>query len=237
MAQIRLGNTPVEVVFKDIKNVHLTVHPPEGRVRIAAPQRMTLERVRLFAIAKLGWIRAQQKALRAQDREPRREFIARESHYLWGRRYLMVVEEADQPATVELRPRRIKLTVRPRTSRAARTTVMEGWYRDQLRSALPDLLSRWEQVIGVKAGRVSVRRMKTRWGSCNHRTGSILLNTELAKKPPECLEYVLVHELIHLLEPTHNARFVDLMDQFMPAWRHYRRVLNRLPIRQERWAY
>jgi predicted metal-dependent hydrolase len=237
MAQIRLGNTPVDVVFKDIKNVHLTVHPPEGRVRIAAPQRMTLDRVRLFAITKLDWIRAQQKALRGQDREPRREFITRESHYLWGRRYLMVVEEADRPPSVEVRPRRIKLTVRPKTTLRARTALMERWYRDQVRDALPNLLERWEPVVGVKAGRVAVRRMKTRWGSCNHNSGSILLNTELAKKPAECLEYVLVHELIHLLEPTHNAHFIALMDDFMPAWRHYRRVLNRLPIRQENWTY
>lgn len=237
MAQIRLGNTPVEVVFKDIKNVHLTVHPPEGRVRIAAPTRMTLDRVRLFAIAKLGWIRKQQAELRAQEREPRRKFIPRESLYLWGRRYLLAVEEADRPATVDVLSRRIRLTVRPGTSLTARTAVMEAWYRDQVREALPGLLGRWERVVGASAGRVSVRRMKTRWGSCNHGSGSILLNTELAKKPPECLEYVLVHELVHLLEPTHNTRFVTLMDEHMPAWRHYRRVLNRLPIRQEAWTY
>jgi len=234
---IALGNVSVDVVLKDIKHVHLTVHPPSGRVRIAAPRRMSLDRIRLFAIAKIGWIRRQQAALRAQEREEPRDYIDRESHFVWGRRYLMVVVERDSAPSIELKSRKLVLTVRPGTSKARREALVDGWYRQQPKDALQPLLERWEPVIGVKAGRVSVRRMKTRWGSCNHRTGSILLNTELAKKPVECLEYVLVHELIHLIEPTHNARFVALMDEFMPAWPHHRRALNRLPVRGENWTY
>lgn len=237
MPRISLGNVGVDVVFKDIKNVHLTVHPPNGRVRIAAPRRMSLDRIRLFAIAKLGWIRRQQASLRDQEREEPRDYVERESHYVWGRRYLMSIVERDAPPAVELRPRRLVLAVRPGTPEAKREALMDGWYRRQLKDAVPAVLDRWEPVLGVKAETVSVRRMKTKWGSCNPKAGTILLNTELAKKPRECLEYVVVHELVHLLEPTHNARFVALMDQFLPAWPHHRRVLNRLPVRRENWTY
>ena len=237
MPKIALGNVSVDVVLKDIKHVHLTVHPPSGRVRIAAPRRMSLDRIRLFAIAKLGWIRRQQAALRAQEREEPRDYIDRESHFVWGRRYLMAVVERDSAPSIELKSRKLVLTVRAGTTEARREALVDGWYRQQLKDAVPALLERWEPVIGVKAGRVSVRRMKTRWGSCNHRTGSILLNTELAKKPVECLEYVLVHELIHLIDPTHNARFVALMDSFLPGWTHRRDVLNSLPVRHVEWAY
>lgn len=237
MPRIALGNVAVDVVLKDIKNVHLTVHPPNGRVRIAAPRRMSLDRIRLFAIAKLEWIRRQQAALREQEREEPRGYVERESHYVWGRRYLMAVVEQEAPPTVELKPRRLVLTVRPGTPEEKREAVVDDWYRRQVKDAVPALLSRWEPILGVKAEAVYVRRMKTKWGSCNPKARTIRLNTELAKKPRECLEYVVVHELVHLLEPTHNARFVALMDQFMPAWPHHRRVLNRLPVRRENWTY
>ena len=237
MPRIALGNVAVDVVLKDIKNVHLTVHPPNGRVRIAAPRRMSLDRIRLFAIAKLEWIRRQQAAMRDQEREDPRDYVERESHYVWGRRYLMSVVERDAPPSVELKPRKVVLTVRPGTPKGRRAALVEEWYRRQLKEAVPALLERWELTLGVKAEAVSIRRMKTKWGSCNPKARTILLNTELAKKPRECLEYAVVHELVHLLEPTHNARFVALMDEHMPAWPHYRRVLNRLPVRRENWTY
>ncbi|MBX7168125.1 MAG: M48 family metallopeptidase [Pirellulales bacterium] len=235
--RFRLGTIPVEVTLKDIKHVHLSVHPPAGRVRIAAPARMQLDTIRIFAISKLGWIKQQQRKLRDQPRETRREYLPRESHWVWGQRYLLAVEHADQAPTITLRPRRMVLTVRPDTSPDQRARIVDAWYRAQIREALPALLAKWEKRLGVSATRWFVQRMKTKWGSCNPATGSIRLNTELAKKPPECLEYIVVHELVHLIEPTHNERFVALMNRHLPRWQHLRQVLNRLPVRHEGWQY
>jgi predicted metal-dependent hydrolase len=235
--RIQLGDIGVDVVRKDIKNVHLSVHPPTGRVRIAAPERMSLNTVRVFAIAKLPWIKRQQRKLRKQERETPREYLDRESHYVRGKRYLLKIIEADQPPSVELSHERMILRVRPRTDTSKRETILEEWLREQLRNAVPPLIEKWERLMGVKVQRFFVQRMKTKWGSCNHRAGSIRLNTDLARKPRECLEYIVVHEMAHLIEPTHNARFIALMDQFMPKWQSYREALNRLPVRHENWEY
>ena len=234
---MQLGEMHIEVVHKAIKNVHLSVHPPAGRVTIAAPQHLSLDAVRAFAIGKLGWIRQQQKKLLAQDREAPREYLRRESHYVWGNRCLLDVKEHDAAPAVTLRHRRLVLTVRPGTDADRRAEVLEAWYRDQVRDAATKLMPEWEARIGVKSERLFVQRMKTRWGSCNPVTRSIRLNTDLAKKPLGCLEYILVHELVHLLEPTHNARFVALMDGFLPGWTHRRDELNRLPVRHADWGY
>ena len=236
-SRIELGDITVDVVLKDIKNVHLSVYPPAGRVRISAPRRMSLDTIRVFAISKLEWIKQQQAKLRGQERESPREYLDRESHYVWGKRYLLTVVEADAPPAVELKHRRMVLRVRPGTDAEKRSSLVEEWYREQLKGELPALLKRWEPLLGVKAERWFVQRMKTKWGSCNHRARTIRLNTELAKKPPQCLEYIVVHELVHLLEPTHNARFLALMDRFMPNWQLHREELNRLPLRRERWSY
>ncbi len=236
-AMLELGSLTIEVRFKDIRNVHLGVYPPDGRVRISAPQYATLEAVRLFAISKLRWIRQQQRKLREQEREPPREYVPRESHYLWGRRYLLQVVQAEAAPSVELKHRTMLLRVRPGTAAARREEILAEWYRGQIRAALPALLARWEPVVGVRVRRVFVQRMKTRWGSCNYTAGTIRLNTELAKKPRECLEYILVHEMVHLVEPTHNARFLELMSRFLPRWPELRARLNRLPVRQEHWQY
>jgi predicted metal-dependent hydrolase len=163
--------------------------------------------------------------------------VDRESHYVWGKRYLLTVCESDEPPSIELQHSRLLLRVRPRTNADKRQAIIEDWYRAQLKQAVPPLLARWQPRLGVRLERFFVQRMKTRWGSCNHTAGTIRLNTELAKKPAECLEYIVVHELVHLLEPTHNARFVALMDRFMPTWQFHRQVLNRLPVRQEKWSY
>ncbi|MEI6777607.1 MAG: SprT family zinc-dependent metalloprotease [Chloroflexales bacterium] len=234
--QIQLGDITVDVVLKDIKNVHLSVYPPAGRVRISAPSRMSIETIRVFAISKLRWIKEQQKKLQAQARETPRDYLNRESHYLWGTRYLLTVIEADQPPTVELEHNRMILHIRPGTDTPKRQAIVEAWYRQQLTAAIPPLIAAWEPVMGVKVERFFVRQMKTRWGSCTPRTRSIRLNTDLAKKPRECLEYVIVHEMTHLLEPTHNRRFISLMDRFMPRWQFYRDELNRLPVRHEEWG-
>jgi predicted metal-dependent hydrolase len=237
LTQIELGDIKVEVVFKDIKNVHLSVYPPNGRVRIAAPSRMSPDTVRVFAISRLGWIRQQQEKILAQERETPREYLNRESHYLWGKRYLLdVVEENARPEVVLLHEK-IILRVRPETDENRRQAIVEEWYRAQLKQAVMPLLAKWEPLIGVKVERLFVQKMKTKWGSCSPRSGNIRLNTDLAKKPHECLEYILVHEMVHLLEPSHNARFVSLMNRFVPKWQFHRDALNRLPVRHEHWDY
>jgi|ERR1700761_3940273 len=237
IATIQLGEIAVDVIKKDIKNVHLSVHPPSGRVRLSAPLRMDLDTIRLFAIAKLAWIRQQQKKITAQQRETPREYIERESHYLWGKRYLLKVVEKDAAPKVELKHSQILLQIRPTSSRKARQNVLEEWYRAQLKAAVPAVIAIWEPLMGVKVERFFIQRMKTKWGSCSRRSASIRLNTDLAKKPRECLEYIVVHEMAHLLEPTHNHRFTTLMDLFIPQWRFRREALNRLPVRHETWEY
>jgi hypothetical protein len=236
-SQVKLGDIEVDVVLKDIKNVHLSVHPPTGRVRIAAPKRMRIDTIRVFAISKLDWIKQQQTKLREQERETPRDYVDRESHYVWGKRYLLTVSEVDEPPSIELKHSRMLLRVRPRTDEDKRQAVVEEWYREQLKEAVPPLLARWQPLLGVRTQRFFVQRMKTKWGSCNHKAGTIRLNTELAKKPAECLEYIVLHELVHFLEPTHSARFSALMDQFMPKWQLHRQLLNRLPVRRENWRY
>jgi predicted metal-dependent hydrolase len=235
--QIELGDIKIDVVFKDIKNVHLSVHPPNGRVRIAAPSRMSPETVRVFAISKLSWIRQQQEKILAQERETPREYLNRESHYLWGKRYLLDVIEEDARPEVMLSHEKMFLRVRPGTDESRRQEIVEEWYRAQLKQAVTPLLAKWEPLIGVKVEQLFVQRMKTKWGSCTPKSRNIRLNTDLAKKPHECLEYILVHEMVHLLEPSHNARFVSLMDSFVPKWQFYRDALNRLPVRHEHWDY
>ncbi len=235
-SQITIGGVVVDVVLKDIKNVHLSVYPPTGRVRISAPKHMKADTIRLFAISKLPWIRQQQRNLNAQARESAREYLARESHYVWGKRHLLkVVEAASGPVNVSVRRSSLVLTVRPLSTKARKEALLGNWYRLQVRTAAMPLIAKWELILGVQASRLGVRRMKTKWGSCNPASRSLLLNLELAKKPPEFLEYIVVHELMHLLEPTHSPRFVALMDQYMPKWQFYRDELNRLPVGHEEW--
>lgn len=236
-AQLKLGGISVDVVFKHIKNVHLSVHPPTGRVRISAPERMKIDTVRLFAISKLGWIKQQQVTLRGQERETPREYLERESHYLWGKRYLLHVLEMDAAPCVQLDHRKMILRARPGTREDKKREIVAQFYREQIRSVLPTFVARWASVIGVRVDRFYVQQMKTKWGSCNPRARAIRLNTELAKKPKHCLEYILVHEMVHILVRHHNDRFTALMDQFMPQWRHYREELNRWPLGHETWGY
>jgi predicted metal-dependent hydrolase len=227
---------PVDVVQKDIKNVHLSVHPPTGRVTIAAPAHMAIDTIRVFAITKLAWIRKQQAKLQEQEREAPREYLDRESHYVWGKRFMLKVIEIDQAPTIELKHSKMLLHVRPGTRQEKCQAMMDEWYRQQLRLAAMPLIAKWEKCLGAKVERLFIQRMKTKWGSCNHHARTIRLNTDLAKKPPECLEYLVVHELVHLLEPSHNARFVSLMDQHMSKWRFHQDTLNRLPVRHESWS-
>jgi len=236
-SQIKLGNISVDVILKDIKNVHLSVYPPTGRVRISAPKRMSLDTIRVFAISKLGWIKKQQAKLQAQERETPRDFLDRESHYVWGRRYLLEVVEEERAPSITFSGKKMVLRVRPHTSSDKREEIIENWYREQLKAEAKTLIAKWEPRIDVTVERFYVQRMKTKWGSCNPKKRSIRLNTDLARKPRECLEYLIVHEMTHILEPTHNAHFVALIDQFMPNWQHRRDQLNRLPVRHEKWLY
>ena len=235
--QVQLGNIMVDVVLKDIKNVHLSVYPPMGRVRISAPKRMSIDTLRVFAISKLDWIKQQQRKLWEQERETPREYLDRESHFVWGKRYLLKVTENNSAPEVDLKRNILLLRIRPGSSEDKKQAALEEWYREQLKAAVPPVIAKWESLLGIKVKRFFVQRMKTKWGSCSHRAGSIRLNTELAKKPPECLEYIVVHEMIHLLEPTHNSHFIALMDRFMPKWQFQRQELNRLPVRHETWGY
>lgn len=235
--QIQLGEIVADVVRKDINNVHLSVYPPAGKVRIAAPSHMSLDTIRVFAISKLAWIKKEQRKILDQERETPRDYTERESHYLWGKRYLLKLVEADAPPKVELTHRNMVLQVRPGMPEPKRRVVIEEWYRALLKQAIPPLIKKWQPMMKVKVDGFLVRKMKTKWGSCSPGRRTILLNLELAKKPPECLEYLIVHEMVHLLEPSHNDRFLRLMDHFMPNWRHCRDRLNRLPVRHEAWRY
>lgn len=237
VTQINLGEITVDVVLKDIKNIHLSVYPPTGRVRISAPLRMDIDTIRVFAVTKLRWIKSQQHKLQEQERETPREYLERESHYVWGKRYLLKIDEQDAAPEVELKHNKMILRIRPASNQERKHEILEAWYREQLRATLPPLIEKWESLMGVKVERCFVQKMRTKWGSCSYDSKNIRFNTDLAKKPPECLEYIVVHELAHLLEPTHNHRFVALMDQFMPKWQFYKDQLNKLPVRHVDWDY
>lgn len=228
--RIVLGEVQIETVYKAVKNVHLTVHPPNGRVTLVAPTGTRPEVARAYAISKLGWIRQQKATLKSQARETPRQHVTRETHYLWGRRYLLRVVELDAKPQVKLDHKHITLLVRPGSSLDKRAEVMHEWHKRLLHEVVPKLLERWAPRLGVHVSGYFLQRMKTQWGSCNPRLGNIRLNTELVKKPKDLLEYVIVHELAHLLEPTHSDRFVALLDTHYPTWKEARAELNALPL-------
>lgn len=232
---IRIGDIPIAVTRKNIKNVHLSVHPPKGRVTMSVPKGTRLDVARAYAISKLAWIRDKQEKMAGQARETPREFVKRESHYLWGRRYLLTVIERDAKPSVAVDHKRIRLFVRPGSDQAKRAEVIHEWYRSILHELVPRLLSKWEPRLGVRVNAYFLQRMKTKWGSCNHRAGHIRLNTELVKKPKDLVEYVVVHELIHLIEPKHNDRFFALLEKHWPYWREARAELNELSLTAEEW--
>jgi len=233
--RIEIGDLEIEVLRKHIKNVHLTVHPPDGRVTLSAPLRTRLEVARAYAISKLQWIRQQQARMAGQARETPRQLVTRETHYLWGRRYLMEVVPTTGAQKVTLDHRRIRLHVRPGASLARREVVFYEWQKSVLHEFLKEAIAKWEAVMGVKASAYYVQKMKTKWGSCNHKNKTIRLNTELVKKPKDLAEYVIVQELAHLMEPTHNERFVGLLNQFYPGWQEARMELNDLPLGWVDW--
>jgi len=235
---IQVADLQIEVVRKNIKHLHLGVYPPDGRVRVAAPLRLSTEAIRLAVIARLVWIRRQRVKFLEQARQSQREMVSGESHYYQGRRYRLLVIERPGPASVTLRNNRImELRVPADTDARKREAVLQQWYRQRLRERIPPLLAKWEPKIGVTGIEVRIKRMKTRWGTCNADAKRIWLNLELIKKPVECLEYVLVHEMVHFLERHHNERFRELMDTLMPTWRTCREELNRAPLAHEEWRF
>ena len=229
-----LDDITIHLTRTRIKNVHLTVHPPDGRVSLVAPQATRTEVARAYAISRLQWIRQQQR-FREQQRELPRQFVTRESHHIWGRRYLMTVTEVDVKPHVKQDHRRIHLVVRPGADQAKKAEVIHEWHKALLHAELPGLIAKWELKLDVKVNGYFLQRMKTKWGACNHRAGNIRLNTELVRKPKDLLEYVVVHEMLHLVEPTHSARFVALLEQHYPSWREARAELNELPLAAQAW--
>lgn len=235
MVQLQLGNVIIDVEQKDIKNIHLSVYPPEGKVRIAAPEHIDLDTLRVYALSKLSWIKKQQTKIRGQEREAPREFLNRESHYFMGKRYLLKIIECEARPKVELKHRTMLLYIRPGTSLEKRQRILDEWYRSELKKILPPLIQQWEKRLNVQVQEFGIKKMKTKWGTCNREANRIWLNLELAKKPFEYLEYVLVHEMVHLLERNHNERFTSHMDRFLPKWQFFREELNRLPLKHESW--
>jgi len=235
-AYLTVRGIGIDVIFKDIKNLHIGVYPPFGRVRVAAPQRLDDEAVRLAVVQRLQWIRKQRARLQSADRQSQREMVTGESHYLWGIRYRLKVIEQPGRAHLTVSGKRVELCVPAETSAEQRRTVLDRWYRAQLKAVIPDLIATWEPIIGRTVPAWTIRRMKTKWGSCNRETGHLWFNVELAKKHPDCLEYVIVHEMTHLLERNHTERFTVLMDKYLPDWRGRRDQLNGAPLRSEEWA-
>ncbi len=238
MHPIAVGDIIVNVVRKDIKNLHLAVYPPDGRVRVAAPLLMDDEAVRLVVISKLAWIKRQQAHFHSQERQSVREYLSRESHYYWGDRYLLnVIYHDAPPEVVAHNMSMLDLFVRESSDAAQRERVLLAWYRRQLKEAIPPLIAKWEPQLSVHVAEWRIKRMKTKWGACTPQAQRIWLNLELVKKPPQCLDYIVLHEMVHLLERHHNARFIAYMDAFMPQWRLVRDVLNQAPLAHEHWEY
>lgn len=235
---LQVGNIEALVMRKPIKNLHLSVLPPGGKVRVSAPLTMKDDAIRTLLATRLGWIKRQQEKFRTQERQTPRDYVSGESHYYWGKRYRMEVIYDDNPPKVILKGKdKIILSVRPDSNRTKREQVMMDWYRKELRVIANSLIERWQKVIGVHLREWGIKRMKTRWGTCNQKAGRIWLNLELAKKPEHCLDFIIVHEMTHLLERSHNDRFKAHLDRFMPRWRQYKEELKRSVLSYEKWDY
>jgi predicted metal-dependent hydrolase len=238
MEQITISNIKIDVVRKDIKNIHLAVYPPTGRVRIAAPLKVNEDTIKLFAISKLGWIKRNQRKFDEQDRITVREYKQRESHYFQGRRYLLNIIEKDTSPKVVLRTKTyLDLYLRPNTQFEKKHQIIMEWYRKELRKQIPGIIEKWENILNIEVDDWQIKQMKTKWGSCNIEKKRIWVNLELAKKPEQCLEYIIVHEMVHLLERHHNKRFLNYLETFLPNWKQLKTELNKLPISHSSWVY
>ena len=238
MHQIEVNGLTVDVVRKKIKNLHLAVYPPIGRIRVAAPLQLDDEAVRLAVISRIAWIKRQQTKFEEQERQSAREYVSGESHYFQGSRYLLNIIERDGPGQVVVRNKKyLDLYIRPGSDALQRERLLQAWYRAHLRAAIPAMLAIWEPKLGIEVADWGIKHMKTKWGTCNIQARRIWINLELAKKSERCLEYIVVHELMHLLERQHNDHFLELMNHFMPQWRQFREEMNRAPLAHEAWEY
>lgn len=237
MIEITIGSITMALYRKQIKNLHISVLPPDGKVRISAPEHMTETAIRMAVINRIPWIKRQQRDFEVQSRQSGREMVSGESHYLWGKRYRLELIERRGKHEIVVHHDRLQLYVNPRTTRENRIKVIQSFYREAVRDALPKLIKKWSEKIGLEIPSWNVRRMRTMWGSCNSQKRRILINSELAKKPIECLEYIVVHELTHLIERLHNDRFRDILDTYLPDWRERRSLLQKMPLSEENWMF
>ncbi len=235
---LQIQNIEIEVYYKKIKNLHIGVYPPDGKVRISAPLQMNDDAVRLSIISRVGWIKRQMHRFKDQERQSKREMVSGESHYFEGRRYrLAVITQVGRPEVKIVNNSFIQIKIHSESTRNERERILDNWYRKELRKRIPPLLEKWQKKIGVEVNAVNIKKMKTLWGSCNIEKKRIWLNLELMKKNPQCLEYILVHEMVHLLERHHNERFRQFMDRFLPNWESRRDALNRSPLSHAEWKY
>jgi len=235
---INVSGIKIYIVKKQIKNLHLSILPPDGKVRISAPEKSTNESIHLFVASRINWIKKQRKKFNDQERETIRDYVSGETHFLWGRKYRLEVISKNTHSKVVLNGNeKITLFVRPETSRSKKEKILYQWYRNIIRQEAGKIFQKWEKKMKVKAKDKGIRKMKTRWGTCNYKTKKILLNLELVKKPSWCLEYIIVHELLHLFERQHNENFVRLMNTYMAKWKFYREELNKFPLNHEKWKY
>jgi len=238
MHQIVVSDVQVDIVRKDIKNLHLAVYPPNGRVRVAVPLYVDDDAVRLAVVSRLAWIKRQQVQFSQQDRQTLRQYISGESHYFQGTRYLLNVIFSEETPNVKIHNKKyLDLVVRLDSDAQQRHRVLLNWYRQQLKQEAEPLVTIWQKRISVYITDWRIKQMKTKWGTCNMEARRVWLNLELAKKPTRCLEYIVVHELVHLLERHHNEKFTGLMDHYLPSWRHLRDELNKSPLAHENWTY
>lgn len=235
--KITLGEICIDVTRKNIKNVHLSVHPPDGRVTMSAPEDTRLDVARAYAITKLDWIYQQKKKICNQARETPRQFVERESLRIWGHHRLLTVVERDGKPYVSLDHKKITLFVRPGSNHEKRASVMHEWHKSLLHELIPTFIEKWEPKLGVNVRAYYLQRMKTKWGSCNPEKGNVRLNTELVKKPKDLIEYVVLHEMIHLIEPSHNDNFIEILTKHFPSWREARDEINELPLAAEKWQH
>ena len=235
---LNVAGLKVHVVRKDIKNLHLGVYPPAGTVRVAAPRAISNDAVRMAVIDKLAWIKLQRSRFERQPRQSHREMMNSESHYFLGRRYrLRVLERDGKPCVATRGMASLDLFVRPGASLKQREALLARWYRDQLKALLAPLIMKWARKLKVQPASWGVKRMKTKWGSCTRGAKRLWFNSELAKKPVACIDYIVLHEMAHLLEGKHGDRFMALMDQHLPRWRSIRERLNAAPLGDEIWNH
>jgi predicted metal-dependent hydrolase len=234
---MEVGSLKIQVVKKDIKNIHLAVYPPNGAIRLASPKNVKDETIRLYIVSKIPWIRRQQRRLLSQDREGARDYVERESHYFLGKRYLLQIAEKNSIPKIILGKKHLTLQIKPGTTKDQREHHLNHWYRKKLKEVIPPLIDKWQRKMNVEVDAWGVKSMKTKWGSCNIEARRIWLNLELAKKPMECLEFIVVHEMVHLLERKHNEIFIAYMDKFLPKWKLYKNELNKLPVSHIQWSY